>query len=330
MRNFLIAVIVVLLVPFSAGAFTVPEEVQVTKPPASVETAAPAPTPARSSDKTYKAVKSLDRKLVGKKGMVTLIKEKVQSLYSEMTITKNAALDAQAKADAAMKSAEGAKNAVTALDKKLTDKNTGEFKQLKDTAWSVGNELSKDMTKMIFWIIGAFLLLAVIIILVIIRRTRRANVNLQPVEDGIADVQSRSEEILNEVRNGFAEMRTGINDLPRRTADAVKAFDLRPIDVTVVGHHAVFTQLADATAREVYQYIDVDEDIDPSVTVDTYDLPETKNRDKAYDKIRQAIREYYNGGLQKKAAAGSNAAKLKIAIVEYLRDTTGQLVINIL
>ncbi len=327
MRKLIVAIFVVLLVPFAAQAFTVPEEVQVVGPPTTVTAPAPAAvsTPAPTNDKAYKAIKSLDRKLVGKKGMVRSISEKVNSLVASITGAKTAADNAVSMASEAVQSAEDAKNAVTALDAKLTDKKTGEFKKLNDSVWSAGNQLSEDMKKMAIIAIGTCLVLAIVII-VFIRRSP-ANVNLQPVEDGIADVQSISEEIRNEMRAGFAAVQTGITELPQRTADAVKAFDPRPIEVTVAGHHAVFTQSAEATAAGVYQYIEVDEDIDPAVTADAYELLVTNDRNRAYDKTRQAIREYYNGSLQKKAAAGSNAAKLKVALVEHYRDTTGQLVV---
>lgn len=324
MKNLLIAVILfVVFVPFTAGAFTVPEEVQVTTPPTVATEVAPAPAPAPANNKTYKAIKSLDRRLVGKKGMVTLIKEKVQNLYSEITATKTAATDAQTKAEAAMTSAIDAKNAVTALDKKLTDKNTGEFKKMKDTAWSVGNELSKDMTKMTLWIIGTCLVLVILIIIIIIRRTRAANVNLQPIED---TVNNRSDEILAAVQ----EVKAQVAQSEGRIVDevkATKAYNESPIDVTVAGLHAILTLSDEAKGLGVYEYIDVEKGIDPGFKPEDYPLPTSSDRNFAFDKTRQAIRQYGNGSLKRMADGGDSIAAAKILLIEYHRDVTKQLVV---
>lgn len=292
MRNFLIAVIVVLLVPFAAQAFSVPEEVQVTSPPPAVAEAAPAPAPAPANNKAYKAVKSLDRRLVGKKGMVTLIKEKVQNLYSEITATKTAATDAQTKAEAAMASAINAKNAVIALDAKLTDKNTGEFKKLSDTAWSVGNELSKDMKIYTGLIIIAVIGLGIFIFF----RTGGTNALVKGVHTAVKDVPA-----------------------------AVKALDPLVIELDdVAGHHVKYdAPIVDNMYVTCYVPSTVTSPVaNPAQIVPT----RMTDRGAVRRSIRKTMADYFT-----KLAANTNPAteqdRQQKALIEHL-IATGQLVVS--
>lgn len=336
MRRLLIAVIVVIFVPFTAGAFTVPEEVQVTVPPNSYVEVAPLPpgadvapfksaTTAPANDKAYKAVKSLDRKLVGKKGMVTMIREKVQNLYSEITTTKTAAANAQTKAEAAMKSANEAKNAVTALDTKLTDKNTGEFKKLKDTAWSVGAELSKDITKMALWIIGVCLVLAIVIIVILIRRTRRADVNLNPLEQRVETANRGIDEVLDEVRAGFAAVHTGIGNIPKQTADLVKTLDLMKIELSDVAGHDVIYMPPIEDNMYVTVYV-------PSTVSQPVANPDAISRMRMTDKgavrrsLRKTVADYFTR-LANDPNPATEQDRQQKALIEHL-IATGELVVS--
>lgn len=325
MRNIL-SLLVVVVLAFAMPAFA--EKVVPPGPSTSQYDAAPLPpsvhkTVANKSGAvkavktnlaTKKDIKGLSSRIKGLEGQTGRLATETKAnseAVSNMADNMNGLANAMGNTTAATRNLSGR---VSNVEKNLV----AEAKNLGDQAF--GNALLLGIGGLILAV------LAVAVILVAIRRSR-TNVNLQPVEDGITAVNNRSEEILDELRAGFAAVQTGITELPQRTADAVKAFDPRPIDVTVAGLHAVLTLSDEAKGLGVYEYIDVEKGIDPGFKPEDYPLPTTSDRNYAFDKTRQAIRQLGNGSLKRMSDDGDSIAAAKILLIEYHRDVTKQLVV---
>lgn len=204
------------------------------------------------------------------------------------------------------------------------------------------NNILRSRSSDIFLVLVVLIVAAVILMAlangVTARRTRLHVTNtVEPITDNVNRYVARAEVIATENRTGFNDVLTAVTALSAKVddradrieqkVDSINTFDAKPLDAKTKGHHVIFNQSADATAREEYQMLEVELG-DPATTAKDYELHSTKSRNEAHDNLRKVTRQYHDGSLQKRAAAGDVSAKLTIEVFEYMRDVTKQLTVT--
>lgn len=328
MRNILSLLLVVVVLAFAMPAFA--EKIVPPGPSTSQYDAAPLPPSVHKTVANKSgAVKAVKTNLATKKDIKGL-SSRIKGLEGQ---TGRLATETKANSEAVSNMADnmnGLANAMgntTAATRNLSGRVSNVEKNLVAEAKNLGDQ---SYVNTLFLGIGGLIALAImtiIIVVVVVCRTRKNNANLQPLENRLEAAIRSIEDTRDAVDAGFAAVQTGITELPQRTADAVKAFDPRPIDVTVAGLHAVLTLSDEAKGLGVYEYIDVEKGIDPGFKPEDYPLPTTSDRNYAFDKTRQAIRQLGNGSLKRMSDDGDSIAAAKILLIEYHRDVTKQLVV---
>lgn len=284
--------------------------------------AAPLPPSVHKTVVKSKSVKTVKGNLATKKDIKGL-SSRIKGLEGQ---TGRLATETKANSEAVSNMADnmnGLANAMgntTAATRNLSDRVGNVEKNLVAEAKNLGDQIYGNA---LFLGIGGLILavLAVMVILVAISRNRANNANLQPVEDGIADVQSRSEEILNEMRAGFAAVQTGIKDIPT----AVKALDPLVIELDdVAGHHVKYDA---PIVDNMYVTCYVPSTVTSPVTNPAQIVP-TRMTDRGA--VRRSVRKTMADYLTKLAANPNPATeqeRQQKALIEHL-ITTGQLVVS--
>lgn len=307
MRNLLIAIIVVVFAPFTAGAFTVSEEAQVIVP----KTTATAPTVSTAGLASKRDVGVLSKRVRGLEGQTGRI-------LTETRNNSRAIGAVNANMEGLVNAVENTATATGNLSRNVRNVQislAAEAKNLGDQAYSNALLLG----------IGGLLvaLLAVIIIVVVIRRSRTAapNVNLDPIETRLEAAIRGIGQTLDAVEAVQAEMIS----LPQKTAIEVKRLDEIKIELSdVVGHKVSYIPpIENGTYISIYV---------PSTVSQPVANPSQINRVRMTDKaavrrsLRKTLADYFLR-LESDLNPTKEQDRQQKALVEHL-IATGELVID--
>jgi hypothetical protein len=185
MKKFILVAMFVFGLTSMAQAFTVPAEVQISPTPESYCDTQPETVAVASVKQGFNEVKAAINKADTKTAKsVDVLSTKIDKLTDKDGILTKTAADVKA-----------GNTATANLDKKLTDEKNGEFKKLKDTYWSVGAELAKDLKWMAFWIILAIVIAVVVILRSQKRSFTKTDVKIEKIPEASAELTAKAVEL---------------------------------------------------------------------------------------------------------------------------------------
>jgi hypothetical protein len=126
-------------------------------------------------------------------------------------------------------------------------------------------------------------------------------------------VNNRADQLLTELQNGFAEMRTSFIELPTKVVTAIQTLDASPFEFEAAGHQVTYQSPTEGIAEGYYLILHVPKDEVGDAA--TYDRAHDANRGTARQNCRRTMKKYFEKAFDAPEYA------LQKALIEYLIKT---------